>query len=445
MKYTFLSILNDIWYNYCRELMALVFYITSVVFWYIGIKSKARALCCASIRYGLTSKSTIHLKKILLKFPYAKENSTKGVLHGEAAGRTIVIKWPLFEGNDCLAKGVLIITFTRTFSYFLRNIDLEALEKYFHIVLEPSWSGYADPDILAFMGRVKKIIVQSSEVQDRALLNCFPDTFVAASFGASDWVDTKIFFPSSQKKKYDSIYIANTNPIKRVKRYLDAIKNIVDSGNNHYVGCLVCASWGGAKELIAAMVNRYNLGSNVVLKFDLSTESVIENLNQSKINILLSYKEGSNRSLFESMFCGTPVICIYENVGVNKAYINEYTGLLVLDANLEMALLWASKNYFSFDARKWAVDNIAPVKTTEKLYKLIASRLENNANPVLIENKILIKTNNPEVSYFDFPKIKVKDYSGSLLNIFKIDAVADVVPTLKELTRNFHNEFTSHE
>ena len=435
MKYRIVFMLNDMWYRYFRSCMSFLFYIASVIFWSLGGKDKGRRLCCAAIRYGLTSPATNLLGNILSSYPYSKEDSTSGVSQAEAAGRTIVIKWPVFEHDNCLEKGVLIITFTRTFSYFLRNINLAVLEQYFHIVLEPSWSGYADPDILAFIGRVKKIIVLSSEIQDRVLINCFPDTFVSTSFGASDWVDTKIFKPAAQDKIYDSIYIANTKPIKRVKRYLDAIKKIVDAGNHLYVGCLVCASWGGAKELITKMVDQYGLDRNVVLKFDLSTALVIESLNQSKVNILLSYKEGSNRSLFESMFCGTPVICIYENVGVNKAYINEYTGLLILDINLEQALLWMRNNYSNFDPEKWANENISPVKTTEKLFQVIASRLKHSS---LNKEMFFIKTNNPEVSYYDYPDLKARDYSMTLLDIFKSESIDPF--SLKLLAENFFSD-----
>jgi len=440
MKYKLMSFLNDYWYRYGRPVIAVLMYVLAVVLWLLNARGKARNFCCASIRYGISSSSAGLLQKILLSVPFTKDDTTEDVSLTEAAGRTIVIKWPEFQDYSCVGKGIIIITFTRTFSFYLRNINLEELEKYFHIVLEPSWSGYADPDILAFMGRVKKVIVQSSEVQDRALLNCFPETFIAASFGASDWVDTTRFSPIVTDKKYDSIYIANTNPIKRVKRYLNAIKNLVDSGARDYKGCLVCASWGGAEKLIAEMVKSFNLNDNIVLRFDLSTTQVIEALSQSKVNILLSYKEGSNRSLFESMFCGTPVICIYENVGVNKAYINEYTGLLILDGLLERSLIWMGEHYTKFDPRSWAFENISPVKTTEKLKKIIASSCLDGG--VLSNRKdALVKVNNPEVSYFNFPHLKANMFSTPLLEVF-MQRDLDFPHCIESLSHGFFAEIS---
>lgn len=441
MKYKILSRLNDYWYCHFRPLMAVMFYVLALFFYFLGANLKARSICCASLRYGVGSSSTKLFKKIVSRFPFTKEDTTKNVSLAEAARRTIVVQWPDIKNNICCRKGILIVTFTRTFSFYLRNINLEELGKYFHIVLEPSWSGYADPDVFAFMGRVDKVFIQASELQDRALLNSFPDDFVATSFGASDWVDSKKFSPIMTEKKYDSIYVANTNPLKRVKRYLDAVKNIIASGLNEYTGCLICASWGGAEKLVAKMVSDYQLDKNIVLKFDLSTEQVVEALNQSKVNVLLSYKEGSNRSLFESMFCGTPVICLYENVGVNKSYINEHTGALIFDSMLEDTLIWMMSNYSYFSPRQWAIENISPEKTTEKLIKLINPLIAGGDSSAKEAQKVFLKINNPEVAYCDFVGLRPKDYSRPLLELFMSESV-DYGPRLIELNTQFLNDLS---
>jgi glycosyltransferase involved in cell wall biosynthesis len=417
LKYKILSLLNDHWYLHGRPLVAIIIYFFAKIFWIFGIKNKARSCCCASLRYGASGSAARLLKEIITQYPYTEVQATKGVSLAEAAGRSIVVKWPEIENGVCNKKGILIITFTRTFSFYLRCIKLRRLEEYFYIVLEPSWSGYADPDILAFIGRVEKVIVQASELQDRALLNGFPETFVACSFGASDWVDYNRFSPSECEKMYDSVYVANTNPLKRIKRYLDAIKSIVNSGHSDYVGYLVCSSWGGAEKLVSKIVESYGLKANVRLAFDLSTEQVVQALNESKVNILLSYKEGSNRSLFESIFCNVPVICLYENVGVNKAYINEHTGALIFDSMLEETLVWMRTGYNNFSPRRWAVNNISPSVTNNKLSEILSSSFSCSYS----QNEIFIKTNNPEVRYLEFSHIKPIDYSAPILEMFMND------------------------
>jgi len=237
------------------------------------------------------------------------------------------------------------------------------------------------------------------------------------------------------EKVYDSIYIANTNPIKRVRRYLEAVANIVKSGNDKYVGCLVCASWGGAEILVRELVESYHLKDNLVMRFSLGRSDVALYINQSKVNVLLSYKEGSNKSLFEAMFCNTPVICLSENIGVSKSYINEYTGLLIPDSLLESSLLWIADNYSRFNPRPWALHNIAPSVTIKKLESIICL-----LNESVSDAPLYIKTNNPEYSYFDFPWIKVESYSETLLKLF--DAKSQLARLeqeieLKKLKNNF--------
>ena len=416
MRYKILSWLNDLWYLHLRLVCAVLFFNLAKIFWLVGVQNRAAKFCMASIRYSGGSKAIFLLKKITsTNAPLARGIST-GVAIKEAAARSIIIKWPTYQAG-AIDKGVIVVTFTKTFSYFLRNIDLDEMSKHFIFVLEPSWSGYADPDILGFHGRLNNVIIEASEVEDRVLLNCFPETFVPVSFGASDWVDSDIFIDTGAAKIYDSIYISNTNPIKRIKRYIDAVKQIVAMGNSNYVGCLVCAAWGGAEALILEMVNQYQLKDNIVLKFSLNREQVIDALNKSKVNILLSYKEGSNRSLFEAMFCNVPVICLSENVGVNKAYVNEFTGLLVPDKMLEGALIWIGENYRQFCARNWAMENISPPSTTRKLSQLLFAR------NLMVDNetsKIFVKTNNPEVSYFQCQSLDHKKYSEDILSLFEL-------------------------
>jgi len=412
MNYKIKSALNDFWYSKARYFFSIAYLMLARLSILMGNKKKAFKFSAASLRYGTSSSALILFKKIVSNYTFSLDEFSSGIEIKEASGRTMVLKWPTIQ-DRIIVKGVLAIKFTKTFSYYLRNIDIESLERYFILVLEPSWSGYADPDIFGFVGRSKKIIVQASELEDRVLLNCFPETFIGASFGASDWVDFRLFDDLKAEKIYDSIYIANTNPIKRVKRYLEAVAKIVKSGNDTYIGCLVCASWGGAESLVKDLVASYHLNDNLVVRFSVGRSDVVRYINQSKVNVLLSYKEGSNKSLFEAMFCNTPVICLSENIGVSKSYINEYTGLLIPDHLLESSLLWIGDNYSRFNPRLWALHNIAPPVTIKKLEGIICL-LDECASDM----PLYIKTNNPEYSYFDFPWINAKYYSESLLKLF---------------------------
>lgn len=410
-----LTLLNDAWYLYGRIFAGYVTFFLAWFFFQIKFNNLSLSMAMRSVRYDGPISSVRIVKKCLDSGCDLKPWLSSHVGIVEASGRSIVVHWPTYDGDRVVSKGAIIITFTGVFAYYLRQINIEEMGKHFTFVLEPSWSGYADADILGFYKKINGVIVESSEIIDRVFLNCFPETFIPVSFGASDWVNSGYFKNSGQEKIFDSIYIANTNPIKRVVRYLEAIKNIVASGNENYLGCLVCASWGGAEEFIQRLVDSHGVKKNVVLKFSLSGEEVVDHLNKSKTNVLLSYKEGSNRSLFESMFCNIPVICLSENVGVNKSYINEFTGLLIPNQFLEDGLMWMKDNFKSYQPARWANSNISPATTTKKLKDLIGER--EFARP-LSNKRWYVKTNAPEVKYIGFDGIDHKVYTNKLLTIF---------------------------
>ena len=437
-KYFFKYVINEIWFIYVNNIISNAMAVLASFLWMIGVKRAAFGLSLRSLRYNFNSPSLSVLKKVLAKEKsFIREKITSGVQIGEASDRTIILKWPSFNETR-FSKGILLIKFTRTFSYYLKNIDISKLSEYFHIVLEPSWSGYADPDILGWIGVSKNIVIESSEQQDRILMNCFADTFIPVRFGSGCWVPQEDFKPQVIEKVFDSIYIANNNPIKRVYRYITAIKNIVEGGAPEYRACLVCSSWGGDDELVKALIKKSGVEKNIILKFSLPRTEVAKYLNMSRCNILLSYKEGSNRSLFESMFCDIPVICISENIGVDKSCINEFTGLLIPDENLEESLLWMASHYQKFSAKDWAEKNISPAATKENLVEVINRRIGDNLNYDMVHTKV----NAPEACYMDNVNFKFRHLNEELFSIFKIGTdTVNLTQNLQVLTKKFNDEF----
>jgi len=437
-KYFFKYLTNEIWFVYLNNIISSLMAVLAGALWVIGFKRAGFDLGLRSLRYNFNSTALNVLKEALVSHKrLVDEKVTRGVQIGEASDRTIVLKWPSFQ-EASLSKGILLVKFTRTFSYYLKNIDIPKLCEYFHIVLEPSWSGYADADILGWVGASKNIIIESSEQQDRILMNCFADTFIPVRFGSGCWVPQADFKPQAIAKEFDSIYIANNNPIKRVYRYITAIRNIVDSGATEYKACLVCASWGGDNELVEALIRKAGVGKNITLKFSLPRTEVAKYLNMSKCNILLSYKEGSNRSLFESMFCDIPVVCISENIGVDKSCINEFTGLLVPDTNLEESLLWMSSHFNKFSPKEWAEKNISPTATKVCLVDVINRRIGDQ----LTYDEVFTKVNAPEACYMDNVNFKFRHFNEELFSIFKVDAeITDLDEKLRVLTKKFSDDF----
>ena len=339
----------------------------------------------------------------------------------EAAGRSLIVRWPVFLNNKVVSKGIIIISFTENFPFYLKNINLNKFEDYFHIVLEPSFAGYFDPDILSWALFCKNpVFIQSSEIYDRVSIGLLNNNLIPISIGASDWVDYHVFYPLQIKKQYDSVYVANTQRFKRIHRYLQAIAEIKAQGCLDYRGALVCASWGERTCEVQDFIDYYDVNKECEVFFNLDIESLREIICKSKVNILLSLKEGSNRSLFESMFCNVPAICLVDNLGVNKFYINEFTGMLTWDSHLVSALLSMRDNWSRYQPREWAMKNICPEMSNEKLCTIISNSTGDKIllNDLKEMKNIYIKVNRPEMQYFNLGQLDKIEINTKIFEIF---------------------------
>ncbi len=325
------------------------------------------------------------------------------------SGRTIVLKDPVYNDLDVVEKGVYLIKFTASFGDVFRNIDLLALEKSFNIVLEPSWAGYCLPEILSWATLTENVIVQSSEPSDRRLLDLINTNLKAVPFGSSDWVDHEIFFEiENEEKKYDVICVANFSSIKRPYVLIKTLSKLKSKGVQ-LKAALVCASWGESKSETMDFIHSYNLGNNLEIFESVSQDYLNILLNRSKVNLLLSLKEGSNRGIFEGFFAGTPGIVLQENIGVNKSYLNSQTGACIKEKDLPEALIHFSKNWADYESRLWAMENISPSRTVEKL----AAAIVQYDPTQKFDFPIMPKVNSPEA----------KLAKGSIIPIFSADDV----------------------
>lgn len=343
------------------------------IFFFLGKKNIAISLLMKADRFCETNISRTLIKthlEELVKLSVNKMVSKKST-EEFPVNRTIVLKDPVYKDLEIVEKGVYLIKFTSTFGDVFRSLDLSKLEKSFNIVLEPSWAGYCLPEILSYASLRENVIVQSSEVSDRRLLSLIDTNLKAVPFGSSDWVDPEVFCElKNEKKKYDVICVANFNSIKRPYVLIKAMRKMKSKGINLKVA-LVCASWGDSKLEIMDYIESHGFGDNLEIFESVSQKELNLLLNRSKVNLLLSLKEGSNRSIFEGFFAGTPGIVLQENVGVNKNYLNSKTGACIKEKDLLETLIYFSKNWANYEARLWAIENISPTKTVEKLAEAI--------------------------------------------------------------------------
>jgi glycosyltransferase involved in cell wall biosynthesis len=291
---------------------------------------------------------------------------------------------------------VLLIKFSRAFGIAAALLDLSRLQQHYQVVLEPSWAGYCTPEVMAWCDTGRKVIVQSSARSDRYLLEQLGKNLVPVEFGASDWVDHRVFRPLELDKEFDSVYVANLTKNKRIHIYLRAVARAARVEPT-YRGALVCSSWGGRRSTLDALMAFYGVQSRIRVYHQVTQGELNEILNRSKVNVLMSLKEGSNKSLFESMFAGTPALALRENSSINHSYVNEQTGRLVSEQEIAQALLQFRSNWSQYRPRQWALANISPQQTTRKLEMVVSSL----AGSTGAGGQLLVKVNSPEATYWN--------------------------------------------
>jgi glycosyltransferase involved in cell wall biosynthesis len=313
------------------------------------------------------------------------------------ARRTIVLKWPRRHGN-VIERGVILVSFTTSFSYFYHHTDLESLLRWFTVVLEPSWAGYCLEDILLWSGPgFPPVVVQATERRDFEFLRRLDSNLVPVEFGASNWVDDRVFRKlDGVTKRYDVIYVANYKPVKRHHVLFRAVKEI---GDPSFKVALVCTPWGGTRRTVLDLIEYYGIERNVDIYEGISAAALNELMNASKVSVLLSLKEGSNRGIFEGFFADVPAVVLENNVGVNKAYINERTGRLVGERALARTLLHFREHWREFRPREWAIERIAAPVTTRALQEILVELADRERLPWTVT--LRTKVNRPEVEYYE--------------------------------------------
>lgn len=264
-------------------------------------------------------------------------------------------------------KGVLLIKFNDTFEKLRAEFDIARLLADYHIVLEPSCSGYCIPEILQFTRyRDSSIIVLASEPMDFDFLKRLNSNLIPIEIGSSDWINDKVFTDMALERKFDCVMVAMWNQVKRHQALLKVVAEIADPT---FRVALAGAPWDMTVQDIRDLIAFYGIERNVEIFEGYRHPQINILYNQSKVQVLMSLREGSNNATCEGFFANLPGIVLKNNMGVNKNYINDRTGRLIEEKDLKDTLLYFRENYSNFRPRKWALENISCPVSTAKLEK----------------------------------------------------------------------------
>lgn len=307
----------------------------------------------------------------------------------------LVLKAPQRERGN---KGVLLLMFTEHFSELGELVELDRLAEDYLLVLEPSYSGYADAAILQFQRlSPNPVFVMATEARDFAFVQRIRSNLVPVRLGSSDWVHPRVFSPIANiEKQYDSIMVAGWERLKRHHAFFRAVAELNDLS---YRFCLVGGSWLGSRVEIDSLLDYYGVRKQADVFEGLSPADVNRKLNMARVNVLLTHREGSNRSLFEGMFAGTPALALSDVIGPNHAWIQPPAGRLVRESELAKALDSFRHGLTELRPREWALTHISPLVSTGSLESAISTTLKDLG--VTWHGGLAIKVNAPEAQYFD--------------------------------------------
>lgn len=306
--------------------------------------------------------------------------------------RTRVLVTKSFQPGE---KGIVIIDYSFVFPVLAKFYDLEAIARRYHLVLEPSWSGACDLDVLTYARLGHPVFVQTSEPRDIAFLRRACPTLVPIPIAANWWTDPSLMFPvAGTRRDVDVIMVASWARFKRHGKFFAALRTLRRRGV-----FLRASLLGYPAEIdradIMALAHLYGIQDQVELHEWLTPQQVNEQFNRAKVNLIWSRREGFNRAIIEGLFAGVP--CILRtgfNYGHHYDYINEHTGCFSTEQALPDTLLRMSEASPAYRTREWALANMSPFRATALLNETIRTISTDRGEPWSRDGVVKIGTLN---------------------------------------------------
>lgn len=305
--------------------------------------------------------------------------------------RIMVLKEPGANGE----KGVLFVMFTEMLSELFRQLDLPRLMREYTLVIEPSWSGYCDEDLLRYMQFPDEVFVAATEPADFAFLERAKSNLIPIPIGSCDWVNADVALPYlANKKEFDIVMTAHWG---RWKRH-HALFRMMRRARRRYTAVLIGGELDGrTAQDILDLADVYGVRDQITLYQRMPYARVMDLTCRARVSLLLSLKEGSNRAIPEAIFCNVPVIVLARIVGGASRNVVPETGLLTDEAGLEAAV--ERLIHSSLSPRQWGLEHISCVRTTARLNDILRQHALARGEPWTAD--IAVRSNSPESRYID--------------------------------------------
>ena len=305
--------------------------------------------------------------------------------------RLMVLKAPAANGE----KGVLFVMVSYIFDWIRSNMDLKRLLEDYTLVFEPSWSGYCFSGLLNYTRWKDEVFVLSAEEGDFAFLERLNSNLVPLELGPCDWVDPDAAKPYlTDQKEFDIVMNSNWAGWKRHYVLFRMLRN----AKRRYKVALIGVKWGSPLRIqadIRRLADYYGVTSQLTIFDEIPYQQVMEITCRSRVSILLSLKEGSNRAIAESILSDVPVIVLANHVGGIRKNIVPETGLLAEERHLAAAVDRLLESHLS--PRTWGLEHVSCLKSSEKLNAILREHALSHGRPWTQD--IAVRSNSPDSTY----------------------------------------------
>lgn len=327
--------------------------------------------------------------RLRLRFPRADNDP-------ERQGDLIVLKPYNPETKE---RGVLMVMYGEGIRAMAAMYDLAALAPHYTLVLETSGWGYQDASFFLYLGSDLNVLVESPRAEDFEFIESLDSNLIPVRTGSGEWVDPSIFQPRERGREaeFDLAMVAAWDPLKRHELLFQSVARLKRERGKSLRVALIGYALGWPRSRIEQLISRYHLEQDCVIFERIPHAEVAAIVARSSASLLLSRQEGSNRSVYESMFCGTPVIVYRHHRGINLDHINEQTGLLADDDELAGAIARVIDRAEEFDPRGWALRNIGYENATRIVNEALRDMADSRG--LLWTQDIAAKKNAPNLRY----------------------------------------------
>lgn len=306
-------------------------------------------------------------------------------------GDLIVLKRANLQHGE---KGIVLIKFNEAITKFPLLYDLQKIAKHYRLILEPSHSGYHNEMFFLYFCPNLDVIVEAPHKKDYKFIETLGGGFFPSTIGAGDWCDSLFFANTGSSKKYDLVMLGSWHIVKRSNLLFQALAQIDEPLTAAVVG-YHCG--GRTVDNVKSEARKFGVEDSVEFFDFVSQEKVVEVINQSRLTLLLSWKEGANRAIYESMFCNVPILVYKDILGINRLAVNQSTGMFTSYNDLNESILYMLNNINRFHPRQWALKNTGYEIATRKINLLLQEIATANGEPWTQD--IFPKKNAPSITY----------------------------------------------